>query len=114
MVFKKGQSGNPKGRPPESVDRRRSYLCALSDEVSLDDWKEIAAHAKADALKGDAKARQWLSDYLIGKDPHAQLLVTVDDKRTAFLELVTVDTEELANALDVEAEAANDGGHLDA
>jgi hypothetical protein len=35
--------------------------------VSLDRWREIVERAVAEASKGDAKAREWLASYLVGK-----------------------------------------------
>lgn len=66
--FTKGHKlsvGNGGGRPKKSIEER--YLRALSSRVSAADWKEIIDRAIADAKDGDYKARQWLSDYLIGK-----------------------------------------------
>jgi hypothetical protein len=35
--------------------------------VKIADWKKITNTAVARAKAGDAKARQWLSDYIYGK-----------------------------------------------
>ncbi len=64
--FIKGSSGNPLGRAKRKAEDE--FLAALSRRVSLADW--IAVIDKALLLakgEGDARARQWLSDYLIGK-----------------------------------------------
>lgn len=53
------------GRPRRSVEER--YLKALSRTVSMADWKTITIKAIEQAKEGDKAARQWLSDYLIGK-----------------------------------------------
>jgi len=34
---------------------------------TFDVWREITMKAVEQAKRGDARARQWLSDYLIGK-----------------------------------------------
>lgn len=39
----------------------------LLDAVTLDDWREVVAGAKAAAIAGDAQARTWLAQYLMGR-----------------------------------------------
>jgi len=63
--FKKGQSGNPKGRPPRKTEQ--AYLNAMIGKVSIAAWQRIVIRAVEDAERGDAKARQWLTDYVVGK-----------------------------------------------
>jgi hypothetical protein len=43
------------------------YVGALADAVTLDDWRQIANKAKQLAKDGDAQARNWLSQHLMGK-----------------------------------------------
>lgn len=83
--FKPGQSGNPKGRPKGS----RNYRTLLREAIEGNaiDWSLIpiqgieklaAKHnhpmeaviyrAYAQAIQGDARARQWLTDTLYGKN----------------------------------------------
>lgn len=62
--WNKGVSGNPAGRPKK--DREVRYYDILHTAVTFEDWKEIVAKAVADAKRGDAVARKWLADYLIG------------------------------------------------
>jgi len=66
--FIKGVSGNPNGRPKKEREER-CYEITLS-AVTFDDWKAIVTKAKEQAKRGDAVARKWLADYLIG--PPAQ------------------------------------------
>jgi hypothetical protein len=63
--FKVGNRGGP-GRPKRVTETE--YLRALSRIVSLEDLRAIARRAVADAKKGSAKARDWVSRYLLG-DP---------------------------------------------
>lgn len=60
--FAPGNPGGP-GRPRRSVEQ--DYLAALSDVVSVDAWKRIVERAIQDAENGDARARAWLSGYLL-------------------------------------------------
>ena len=60
----KGQSGNPAGRSPRSVEE--TYLQTLQRVTSAEEWERIAKKAIEQAKKGDHVARKWLSDYLMG------------------------------------------------
>lgn len=53
-----------KGRPKRETER--DYLIALREICTIDDWKEIMKRAVEDAKKGDARARQFLANYMIG------------------------------------------------
>lgn len=63
--FIKGESGNPKGRPPKEREQR-FYEITLA-AVTFDDWKAIIDKAVSQAKKGDAVARKFLADYLMGQ-----------------------------------------------
>ena len=52
---------------PKRKEFEQSYLEAMANIVKLHDWEQIVVTAVNDAANGDAKARAWLSDYLIGK-----------------------------------------------
>jgi len=43
------------------------YMAALLDAVPLDDWRAVITATVAAAKAGDAGARAWLAQYLIGK-----------------------------------------------
>jgi len=43
------------------------YMGALLDAVRLDDWREVVRATVAAPRAGDAMARAWLTQYLIGK-----------------------------------------------
>ena len=62
--FAKGNKGGP-GRQSRKTEEK--YLCALRECTKTKDWKAICERAIIDAKKGDRAARQWLSDYLLGK-----------------------------------------------
>jgi len=63
--FVKGASGNPQGRLSKQIEQ--SYLQVSESVCTFDVWREITMKAVEQAKRGDARARQWLSDYLIGK-----------------------------------------------
>ena len=62
--FVKGYEGGP-GRPKRSTER--AYLEIMTSVCTPDVWKDVVSKAVEDAQKGDIKAREWLSSYLIGK-----------------------------------------------
>ena len=62
--FAAGWCGGP-GRPSRSVEAQ--YLITLRESVPLETWGKICEAAVAQAVSGDAKAREWLANYLIGK-----------------------------------------------
>jgi hypothetical protein len=64
--FVAGNGGGP-GRPRRAIERE--YLAVISEAVSLDDWREIVAHAVDVAKQGDDKARAWLAKYVVGDNP---------------------------------------------
>jgi hypothetical protein len=68
----KASVGNRGGRPRRATEEK--YLKALSDSVSIDDWKAIATKAIAQAKDGDKDARAWLGNYLIGKPTEYQVI----------------------------------------
>src|SRR5690348_13702790 len=62
--FKKGHKGGP-GRPRRVVEQ--DYVVALSEAVPLDRWRKIIERAITDAESGDARAREWVGNYMMGK-----------------------------------------------
>ena len=62
--FSPGNSGGP-GRP--RLRTERAYLATMRDAVSVDAWREIVERAVDDARGGDARARAWLSEHLVGR-----------------------------------------------
>jgi len=63
--FKKGEYSGGPGRPRR--EREVEYYRILETSVGVDDWKDIVAKAVKQAKSGDAVARKWLSDYLMGQ-----------------------------------------------
>jgi hypothetical protein len=61
-----GHPGGP-GRPRRAVEQ--DYLATLADAVPLELWRKIAARAAEDAAAGDPRARRWLSEHLLGREP---------------------------------------------
>lgn len=43
------------------------YMSVLLETVSLEDWRAVVNNAKTLAQAGDAQARSWLAQYLMGK-----------------------------------------------
>ena len=66
MARKKQQVGFIRGH----ASHRRTegdYMGVLLDAVTLDDWCQVVNNAKTLAQNGDAGARAWLAQYLMGK-----------------------------------------------
>lgn len=62
--FAKGHSGNPNGRPPKKRELR--YYEITVSACTYADWKRVVQKAVQQAIRGDAVARKWLADYLVG------------------------------------------------
>ena len=56
------------GKPTPRRPIEREYLATLNGAVPLDTWQAICKRAADDALAGDAKARDWLSKWLLGTE----------------------------------------------
>jgi hypothetical protein len=53
-----------------TVNHRRTegdYMSTLLDTVTLEDWQDVVSSTLAAAKQGDAQARTWLAQYLVGK-----------------------------------------------
>ena len=61
--FTPGNPGGP-GRPKR--EKEEEYLSTLEECVTVEQWRKICDRAVTDAIGGDAKARTWLSGYLLG------------------------------------------------
>ena len=83
--FLSGWRGGP-GRPARKTEER--YLQALTEEVSVDEWKKIISTAKRQAIDGDKDARAWLSRYLIGQNESAvNLMIAMRNTPSTIEEL---------------------------
>lgn len=59
---------NGNGKPERRRPIEREYLVTLNAVVSLDRWRAICEKAADDALAGDARARDWLSKWLLATE----------------------------------------------
>ena len=62
--FAEGNPGGP-GRPRRETER--AYLATLAEACPPSTWRVIVERAVKDAKAGDAKAREWLAAYLVGR-----------------------------------------------
>ena len=62
--FLPGSVPNPNGRAPK--EREERYYEITMSSVTYEEWRAIVLKAKDQAKRGDAAARKWLADYLIG------------------------------------------------
>ncbi len=62
----KFQPGNPGGPGRPKKEREARFMEITLSVVTFEDWKEIVQKAVAQAKRGDATARKWLGDYLVG------------------------------------------------
>lgn len=86
--FIKGHSGNPTGRM--SKEREVKFYDLTVSAVSEEDWIGIVKTAVRLATKGDAQARKWLSDYLIGL-PQQKLDLTTNGENINSIGITGVD-----------------------
>ena len=73
--FVKGHTisrGNRGGRPPKKREER--YYEILVSSVTFADWEAIVKKASDQARRGDATARKWLADYIVGVPEQTQNL----------------------------------------
>lgn len=75
--FKKGQSGNPKGRPKEIPELKVLLAEVMSDEKDgINAAKAILLALRNKAIKGDTKAAELLLNRAFGKVEEA---IRIDD-----------------------------------
>ncbi len=68
----------------------RAYLDATIRTVSLDDWGAVAAKALEQAIEGDAKARDWLSRYLMPEQALKLVFGTPEESNAEVVFEVTI------------------------
>jgi len=102
--FAVGNRGGP-GRPSRATEAK--YLKAMISVVTVEDWVEIAERAVADAKGGNWRAREWLSQYLIGKP--TQVIQEVDQRSVQF-DLGTLSDEQLGVLLRIAQPLLDRGG----
>jgi hypothetical protein len=90
--FALGNRGGP-GRPKRATEAE--YLQALSCIVSLEDLRAIARRAVADAKRGSARARDWVTKYLLG-DPAPQAPSAPDRRQRVARALLQSVRDELS------------------
>ena len=79
--FKKGQSGNPKGRPkklPELTDLVNELFGSENGEVSKASIREVLEQQFKKASKGDSRAAEIVLNYAYGKPKQAVELAGKD------------------------------------
>lgn len=62
--WRKGTTGNPKGRPRRAVEA--TYLAVFRDAVTPDDLTEMLRAVVAKAKGGDLACLAWITKYLVG------------------------------------------------
>ena len=75
------------GRPKRSVEEQ--YVTALSETLSVTQWKRIIKRTIADAAKGDARARELLFKHVLGTSP----MVTLEQNIQGSEPVLTVNWE---------------------
>lgn len=87
-LWVKGQSGNPNGRPKSEIN----YNQILITKVTKEEWEAIIDKAIEQAKNGDCKAREWLTDRLLG--PAKQQLELSGSINTFMLNFEDWDNDE--------------------
>ena len=82
--FIKGNGGGP-GRPKR--DKESAYLEVMRSIVTNKRWRVIIQKATEKAEHGDAIARKWLADYLIGP-PVERKEITGADNQPLIIKVV--------------------------
>ena len=95
--FAPGHKGGP-GRPRRRTEDQ--YLDATIGRVTLKDWREIVDKAIWQAKKGDSRARQWLSDYLIGPPVRSIDITSKGERITGYAAVTPDDWDKGSDASD--------------
>ena len=90
--FINGNGGGP-GRPKK--EREVRYAEIMQTACTFTEWRKICLKAVEQARRGDATARKWLADYLVGV-PKQKMELTGADGGPIMLERpVGFDTDKL-------------------
>lgn len=65
--FAKGNKVGPGRRPGTQVEMRIQYMTRLVETVPIERWQKVCEKAIIQAEEGDARARSFLANYLVGK-----------------------------------------------
>jgi hypothetical protein len=102
--FVKGNGGGP-GRPKRS--REEQYLDVLLGVCTPDEWKIVCAVALSRAKAGDAKAREWLGNYIIGKPIEKHEVSGPDGGAIEVANVAGVTAEDIAEARRILGDPSN-------
>ena len=72
------------GKAKQRRPIEREYLAMLNAAVPLDVWQAICKRAADDALAGDAKARDWLSKWLLGTETRPLTTLVAEESGTTL------------------------------
>ena len=74
---------NGNGTPERRRPIEREYLATLNAVVSLDKWRAICEKAADAALAGDARAREWLSKWLLATESRPLTVLAAEESDAA-------------------------------
>jgi len=84
-----------------TAEQQTRYLTRLHKRVTMEDWDAIAEKAIKQAKEGNWRARQWLSDYCMGKAQPPSAPAVINDNRSLELDFSKLSGEQLAKALEL-------------
>lgn len=96
--FQPGNKGGP-GRPKRTTEA--AYLDATIGGVTLAAWSVVVARALADAQGGDAKARDWLSQYLLPRPADLAAIRGATAEAAPSIDWSRLTAEQLATATEI-------------
>ena len=70
------------GKPLVRRPVEREYFATLNAAVTLDVWERIIQRAIDDASAGDAKAREWLSKWLMQTETRTLTLMAAEESES--------------------------------
>ena len=76
--FINGNGGGP-GRPKK--EREVRYAEIMQTACTFTEWRKICLKAVEQARRGDATARKWLADYLVGVPKQKMEISGIDGKQ---------------------------------